>query len=287
MTQINGEVALVTGGGSGIGRGLALALAAEGAAVVVADIIEANARAVAEQIQQNGGKALAVSCDVSDLAAVKQVKAQANAAFGPVSLLFPNAGATSFERLTDMSYADIDWIVQVDLMGVMNCLTAFLPDMYAARKGHVVATASMAAVLPAWIPYHTVYSAAKAGVLGLMLNLRHEAAEFGVEATVLCPGGVATSMKDNNARYRPARFGGPKQEGVHVPTESFAHTEIVFRSPDEVAQMVLRAVRANRPMVMTEPKMRTAFKESYVDLVLAAFDEAEAFDREASRSAGG
>jgi NAD(P)-dependent dehydrogenase (short-subunit alcohol dehydrogenase family) len=279
VKQINGNVAVVTGGGSGIGRALANALAAEGASVVVADILQQNARLVADEITAKGGAAVPTTCDVSDRAAVKRLKAEANAAFGPVTLLFANAGATSFERLTDMSEQDLDWIIQVDLMGVANCLLAFLPDMYAARSGHVVATGSMAGVLPGWIPYHSAYSSAKAGVLGLMMNLRYEAAEFGVGATVLCPGGVETSIKNNNSLYRPDRFGGPQQASVRIPEGSFAHIDIIFRAPEEVAQMVLESVRENRPMVVTDPTMRKAFMESYVSVVLEAFDHADAFDR--------
>ena len=232
------------------------------------------------QIKAEGGSALPVHCDVSDRAAVKRMKAEANAAFGTVSLLFPNAGAVSFERLTDMSENDVDWIIQVDLMGVVNCLIAFLPDMIAAREGHVVATASAAGLLPAWIPFHGPYSSAKMGVIGMMLNLRYELAEFGVGATVLCPFGVETGMRENNQRYRPTRFGGPRTEPVKLPGTFFDDTGIVFRSPDEVAQLVLRAVRANRPMVVTDASRRKTFVETYVDLVMSAFDEVEAFDRE-------
>lgn len=103
MTEPGGKAALVTGGGSGIGRALAKALAAEGASVVVADILPENAQQVASEITRAGGSALAVACDVSDRASVRDMKGQANAAFGPISLLFANAGVTSVERLTDLS----------------------------------------------------------------------------------------------------------------------------------------------------------------------------------------
>jgi len=280
MIGIKGRTAVVTGGGSGIGRSLVLALAREGAKVVVGDIMPDNARAVAEEATANGGTAMPVKCDVCDKGAVERMKAEANAAYGPVSLLFPNAGATSFERLTDMSENDINWIIQVNLMGVTHCLTTFLPDMIAAREGHVVATASAAGLLPAWIPFHSPYSAAKMGIIGMMLNLRYELAEFDVGATVLCPFGVETSMKHNNQLYRPDRFGGPRNEPVKLPGTFFQDTGVKFRSPDDVAQMVLRAVRENRPMVVTDPSHRKTFEETYLDVVMRAFDDAEAFDKE-------
>ncbi len=227
-----------------------------------------------------------VACDVSDRASVQRMKAEATAAFGrPVSLLFANAGATSFERLTDMSENDVDWIIQVNLMGVTNCLMSFYPDMVAARDGHVFATASVAGLLPGWVPYHAPYSAAKLGVIGMMLNLRIEAAEFGVGCTVLCPGGVQSGMKANNARYRPERFGGPGEGEVKIPEGFFAHANLRFRPAEDVAQMVLRAIRKNRPIVVTDGTMRDVFMDNYVKVVMEAFDDVDAFDGTGSNKA--
>ncbi|MCK9563797.1 MAG: SDR family oxidoreductase [Bacteroidales bacterium] len=280
MQDFKGKTALVTGGGSGIGRGLAEALGAEGARVVIGDIILDNARAVAKRINDNGGEAVALHCDVCDREAIARMKEEANKAFGTVSLLFANAGATSFERLVDMTPASVDWICQVNLMGVLNSISAFLPDMIAAGEGHVVATASAAGLNPAWIPYHAPYSGAKMGIIGTVLNLRHEMAEEGVGATVLVPYGVETGMRENNESYRPAQFGGPRKEEVVIPEGSFRNIKLSFRQPEEVAQMVLRAVRRNSPIVLTDAAQRQVFQETYVDLVMKAFDEAEAFDRE-------
>ena len=284
MTDISGRTALVTGGGSGIGRALAMRLAAEGASVVVADILQERADSVAKEIAGAGGTAAAVSCDVSDRASVRDAKARANAAFGPVTLLFANAGATSVERLTDISVEDFDWITEVNLLGVSNCLQAFLPDMIAQRGGHAVATASMAGLIPTWLPYHVPYTAAKAGVIGMMLNLRAELSEFGVGCTVLCPGGVATRIHQTS-RYRPARFGGPYDGRVNAPRGFVQHTEkLTFRPPEEVAEMVLLAVRADRPIVVTDATQRERFLQSYADVVLSAFDDAAEFDRRTGRS---
>ena len=136
MTEISGKAAFVTGGGSGIGRALAEALAAEGAGVAVAAILADNARRVADAVGAAGGTAVAIACDVSDRASVRRAKEEANSALGPVSLLFANAGVTSFQAFTVMSDDDVDWILGVDLMGVLNCLAAFLPE---TREVRVVA----------------------------------------------------------------------------------------------------------------------------------------------------
>lgn len=278
MTDVKGRNAVVTGSGSGIGRAIAIELAREGAAVAVADIIVENAIKVADEIRSEGGHAIAVHCDVIDRGSIAAMKEKVIAELGPVSLLFANAGATSFERVTDMSQDDIDWIVHANFMGVLNSLMAFYPDMVKANGGHVFATASTAGLLPSWIPYHAPYSGAKMGIIGLMLNLMTEAQERNVGVTVLCPGGVQSGMKANNARYRPARFGGPGEGEVKIPEGFFQHVAITFRPADEVGRMVVRAVKEDRPMVITDGTMRKTFRDTYVKIVEEAFDFVDDFD---------
>ena len=138
----------------------------------------------------------------------------------------------------------------------------------------------MAGLLPGWIPVHSPYSAAKAGIIGLMMNLALELRQYNIFTTSYCPGGVATGMKENNASYRPAQFGGPGQGEVHV-TESFqGHTSMKFYTPDEIAPMVLNAVANNRPFVFDHPEQRRYFRETYSDVVEACYDDAEAWERE-------
>ncbi|MYM64076.1 SDR family oxidoreductase [Pseudomaricurvus sp. HS19] len=278
MQELSGRTAVVTGAGSGIGRALALALAGEGVAVAVADIIPANAQQVTDEITAAGGKAIAVECDVCCRDSVATMKSRVLRELGAVSLLFANAGATSFEYLPDMDQSDVDWMIQVNLMGVTHCLEAFYPDMARAGDGHVMATASAAGLLPGWVPYHAPYAAAKMGIIGMMLNLRIEAAEAGVGCTVLCPGGVESGMKDNNARYRPDRFGGPQEGGVKIPEGFFQQADLHFRPASEVASLCLEAVRHNRPMVLTDSSLRQTYLDSYHQTVMSAFDELEAFD---------
>ena len=165
MTDIAGKAAVVTGGGSGIGMGLAKELGRQGARVAVVDIQLAKAEAVAAAIRDAGAEAMAIACDVTERASINAMRDAAIDALGPVSLVFANAGATSFTPLVDMTDADVDWIVQVNLMGVMNTTRAFLPGMIAAGGGHICATSSMAGLLPGWMPVHVPYSAAKMGIV--------------------------------------------------------------------------------------------------------------------------
>lgn len=279
MTEIKGRNAVVTGGGSGIGKGLAKALAAAGAKVAIADIMLANAQTVADEIKASGGTAIAVACDVCERDSIKQMRANVNAALGPVSLLVANAGATSLERIDEMSNADVDWIIQVNLMGTTYCLQEFLPDMIAANEGHVVATASIAGMLPAWIPYHAPYSAAKMGIIGMMLNISIELREHNIFTTTYCPGGVATGLKDNNERYRPARFGGPGPGPMRMPHGS-GPENLTFLQPEAIAPMVLRAIRNNRRIVFDHSEQRQLWIETYQSIVLEAFDDVLQYEQE-------
>jgi len=284
MTDIGGKAAVVTGGGSGIGMGLAKELARQGASVAIADIILANAQKVADAINASGGpgsgRAVAIQCDVTDRDSILAMKAAATAALGPIQLVFANAGATSFDPLMEMSDDDVDWILTVNLMGVMYTTRAFLPDMIAAGGGHICATASMAGLLPGWIPVHTPYSAAKAGIIGLMMNLALETREHNVFTTSYCPGGVATGMKQNNARYRPAKFGGAGEGEVHVGEINHEQSSLKFFTPEAIAPMVLNAVKNNRAFVFDHPDQRELFRQTYSNVVEACYDDADAWMRE-------
>ncbi len=280
MTEIRGRAAVVTGGGSGIGMGLAKELARQGATVAVADIQIKNAEKTAAEIRAAGGTAIALHCDVCERGSIARMKAQAISQLGPIRLVFANAGATSFTPLAQMSDDDVDWIIQVNLMGVMNTARAFLPELMDAGEGHICATASMAGLLPGWIPEHVPYSAAKAGIIGMMMNLALELKPYNVFTTSYCPGGVASGMKTNNGSYRPERFGGPETVAdVQFTGNSNAHSAPAFYHPEAVAPMVLDAVRHNRAFVFDHPEQRRLFRETYSAIVEACYDAADAWER--------
>lgn len=278
MREVSGRVAVVTGGGSGIGRAIALALAKDGAAVTVVDIVEANAIAVAAEITTAGGHAIALACDVSERASLRAMQAEVARRLGPTSLLIANAGVTMFERLTDMTDEDIDWVIQVNLLGVINCLQVFLPDMIERRDGHVLATSSSSALLSPFSTRHAVYAATKAGVLGLMMAMRCQLKEFGIGVSTLCPGLVPSQILDS-PRYRPIRFGGPSSDSVVPPMPGGKQRRALPRPAEEVAQMVLHAIRDNRAVVVTDANQREMFENGFVELVSSAFDDVVAFDR--------
>jgi NAD(P)-dependent dehydrogenase (short-subunit alcohol dehydrogenase family) len=260
--------------------GLAKELARQGATVAVADIQIKNAEKTAAEIRAAGGTAIALHCDVCERGSIARMKAQAISQLGPIRLVFANAGATSFTPLAQMSDDDVDWIIQVNLMGVMNTARAFLPELMDAGEGHICATASMAGLLPGWIPEHVPYSAAKAGIIGMMMNLALELKPYNVFTTSYCPGGVASGMKTNNGSYRPERFGGPETVAdVQFTGNSNAHSAPAFYHPEAVAPMVLDAVRHNRAFVFDHPEQRRLFRETYSAIVEACYDAADAWER--------
>ena len=281
MTEIRNKAAVVTGGGSGIGAGLARELARQGARVAVTDILLANAQRTVAQIEAAGGEALALHCDVCERGSIREMKEQATRALGPVQLVFANAGATSFTPLVDMTDEDVEWILHVNLFGTTFTAKAFLPDMIAAGGGHICATASMAGLLPGWIPVHAPYSAAKAGIIGMMMNLSHELQPHNVFTTSYCPGAVASGMKENNGAYRPARFGGPEaRAAVSFATTDTTHSALRFYHPDDIAPIVLNAVRNNRAFVFDHADQRRFFRETYSSVVEACYDDIDAWEAE-------
>jgi len=231
------KAAVVTGGGSGIGRGIALTLASEGASVAIADIMEDNARKVAAEIEAAGGRAIALACDVSGRASVAAMRDKAESALGPISLLIANAGVTMFEELTDMSDADVDWVIDVSLYGVVHCVQAFVPGMIERREGHIVATASVAGLMAPFIGQHAPYCGAKAGIIGFMLSLRPDLAKHNVGASVLCPSAVQSRITDSPL-YRPVRYGGPAKGEVTLPEGAGADGLAAGRPAEEAGEMV-------------------------------------------------
>lgn len=286
MTEINGKAAVVTGGGSGIGKGLAVELARQGASVAVTDILFQNAQKVAAHIVADGGQAVAIHCDVCDRASINVMRYQATEALGPIQLVFANAGVTSFTPLVEMSDDDVDWVIQANLMGVMHTAQAFLPGMIEAGGGHICATASMAGLVPGWIPVHVPYAAAKAGIIAMMMNLQMELREHNIFTTSYCPGAVASGIKENNGFYRPERFGGPEKCGaVKFSGSDTTHSAIDFYRPEDVAPIVLNAIRNNRPFVFDHAEQRRHFHETYVSVVESCYDDIEAWEAQYGRPA--
>ena len=247
-----GRTAVVTGGGSGIGEALCRAFADTGMNVVVSDVDGDAAEGVARAIAEAGGRAVAVRTDVADRASVKALADEAFAAFGEVGVLCNNAGVVAFRNAADMSDADWDWVMSVNLGGVVNGVTQFLPRLIAqGTEAHIVNTASSAGLFAP--PGMASYVASKQAVVGLSEHLRVDLAPLDIGVSVLCPGGVATRIVEAG-RNRPRAHGGP--EDVPAYAEPIRQGIAAGMPPEDVAARVLDAIRANALYVVTHEDTR-------------------------------
>lgn len=251
MTDVAGRTAFITGGANGIGLGIARAFAGAGAKLALVDLEEdalARAKAELSAVTEVETRVL----DVRDRETYARVADEVEAALGPVSLLFNNAGVAGASAAHKLTYELWDWAIGVNLMGVINGVQTFLPRM-AERGlgGQIVNTASGAGLVAegTGVLYHT----AKFGVVGLTEALRSELAPMNIGMTVLCPGPVATDILSRTRTLQPRR-GGPAPT-VDAGVEATRRINAVLAGgvpPDEVGRMVLEAVLANRLYIHTD-----------------------------------
>ncbi|HXJ77060.1 MAG TPA: SDR family NAD(P)-dependent oxidoreductase [Candidatus Methylomirabilis sp.] len=190
--SLDGQAAIVTGGGQGIGRGIAVALASEGADVAIFDVNVTAAGETAVAIREQGRRALALEVDVTNPARVDAATAEAVGAFGRLDVLVNNAGWTPNEPFVDSSPETWSKVVAVNYMGVLNCTRAALGAMIPRRGGRIVSIASDAARVGT--PREAVYAGAKAAVIGFSKSLAAEVARHGITVNVVSPATVDTPL---------------------------------------------------------------------------------------------
>jgi NAD(P)-dependent dehydrogenase (short-subunit alcohol dehydrogenase family) len=270
FTELDGRVAVVTGGASGIGRGIAHALAGQGMQLVIGDVEEGALQAAATELG-----ALGVRTDVRERAAVQALADAAVERFGAVHVVVNNAGIGPFARLAALTEADWRWIVDVNLWGVLHGTSVFLPILEGnAEGGHIVNTASMAGLRPS--PNLGAYAVTKYGVVGLTETLYEELEQDGskVGATVLMPGPVRTNI-GTSTRNRPDGLQGALTDADLVPEDGPRWME-----PPEVGDIVVEAIRTGELYAVTHPVMWERVRTRHERLE-AAF--AKATEREARR----
>ncbi|MFO1414308.1 MAG: SDR family NAD(P)-dependent oxidoreductase [Burkholderiales bacterium] len=196
--ELKDKVAIVTGSGRGIGEGIAMVMAREGARLVIVDMNLDDAKAVAARIEAGGGKAIAAHADISKKADVDAVVAQAVAAFGTVDVLVNNAGIEATPCLVhEMTEAQWDRVIGVNLKGTFFCCQAVIPAMIAKGGGRIVNIASTAALRMTFFG-SVDYTVSKHGVAGLTQHLAWELADFGITVNSVCPGGVLTPLMEQH-----------------------------------------------------------------------------------------
>lgn len=275
MQDFAGKTAVITGGGSGIGRGLAIAFAREGMNVVVADVELDAATAVASELKESGERAIAVQCDVAELTSVRALAERATAEFGTVEVLCNNAGVSIGRRGTYATHEDWTWVMGVNLWGVIHGVEAFLPGMMASgNECHIVNTSSMNGIVPS--ARSALYSTTKYGVLGLSETLANELVGTKVGISILCPAAVTTRIMDSE-RNRPAELVASEPPPVpHVASSSFDISPAL--DPVEVGELVVLGMRRNQLHIFTDQKVRALIEARHARM-LEEFDVLAEWER--------
>jgi 3-hydroxybutyrate dehydrogenase len=229
------RVALVTGGGRGIGRAIALAFAKEGARVAVTARTETELEAVAAEIRALGREALAVPCDVGERAQVDDAVRRVADGLGPVEILVNNAGLAVSAQLQDTDDALWERHLRVNLTGAFLVTRAVLPGMLAARWGRIINIASIAG--RQGYPLIAAYTASKHGLLGLTRALAQEVVAAGVTVNAICPGYVATELTWAGARNIQKRTGRAYEEAVQALAAFSPQKRLI--EPEEVAALAV------------------------------------------------
>jgi NAD(P)-dependent dehydrogenase (short-subunit alcohol dehydrogenase family) len=278
MKRFAGRVAVITGGASGLGRAMAMRFAREGMKVVLADVNAGDLERTGGELRAAGASAIAVRCDVSRAEDVEALAAKTLQAFGAVHVVANNAGVSPLGNVWENSVADWQWILGVNLWGVVHGVRVFTPLLLAeAQKpdgeAHIVNTASVSGLICA--PGMGLYNVTKHAVVALTETLHHDLARRGarLKCSVLCPAYVPTGIADSE-RNRPAELADPRR----VKTEEDAARETGLKkavergriSADDVAQTVFEALRDERFYILTHPKILGAVQARMEDILRGA-----------------
>ena len=270
MIEFKGKVAVVTGAASGIGRGMADRFAAEGMEVVLADVSDDALQAAESEMSEAGHTVLAVRTDVSRAEQVDALAARAVERFGAVHVVCNNAGVGSGGMLWEQPIEDLEWVLNINLWGVIHGVRAFVPIMLKqGEEAHIVNTASMAGLLAG--PMMGAYNISKFGVVALSETLQHElnAASGGkIGVSVLCPGFVNTNIGESGLR-RPS--GPPPEPAPGSPEalgrDAFRQMMASGMAPSEVARQVFEAVRDRRFYILTHDEFKPRVTERAKNIV--------------------
>jgi NAD(P)-dependent dehydrogenase (short-subunit alcohol dehydrogenase family) len=255
MDQLDGKVAVITGAARGIGAALAARFAAEGMRLVLADVDPATLDSAVAERRAGGTEVVGVPTDVSDARALDALAAVAQEHFGTAHVICNNAGVSGHARPSwDQPEREWQWVLGVNLLGVVNGIRSFVPILLAQDEGHVVNTASLAGFLAA--PYVSPYAATKHAVVALSTSLFHELAmaRSQVGVSVLCPSFLRTEIMDTDRAWpehlgaSPGHADDPGSELLHGV---FEHAVDEGLDPADLADRVVDGIRTRRFLVTT------------------------------------
>lgn len=266
MKDVRGKVAFITGGGSGVGLGMAKVFSDAGLKVVIADVRQDHLDAALGELE--GREVHAIKLDVSDRAAMERAAVECERVFGKVHIVCNNAGINLFNDIGAATYSDWDWVLGVNLYGVINGVQAFVPRLKAhGEGGHIVNTASMAAFLAG--PGAGIYTCSKFAVRGLSEALRYSLAPHGIGVSVLCPGLVKSAIHESE-RIRPEHLQGTATDPAFLARLAEIHE--IGMPPEEVAAKVLRGIQRNDLYIFSHSEFKDELRELF-DSVLAALPD--------------
>jgi NAD(P)-dependent dehydrogenase (short-subunit alcohol dehydrogenase family) len=270
MKTLKGKVAVVTGGASGLGRAMALHFAREGMNVAIADIEQARLDEVVSELKGLGVNAIGVRTDVSKSTEVDALARRVVADLGGVHVVCNNAGVSPLGLAWENSLADWEWMLGVNLWGVIHGVRVFTPLLLAQDEGHIVNTASVAGLINP--PNSGMYNVTKHAVVALTETLYHDLGErkSKVSCSVLCPAYVPTGIADSE-RNRPPEFANPSVEKSPEQVAKEAMLRKAVRSgrlsADDIGAAVLAAVKEDRFYILTHPKISGAIRARMEDIL--------------------
>ena len=268
MKDLKGKVAAVTGAASGLGRSMALAFASEGMQVALADVDEAGLKDVEQAVAAKGVRAFTQRVDVSKAADVDAFAARTVKDLKAVHVVCNNAGVSTLGAAWEQSVADWQWILGVNLWGVIHGVRAFTPRLIAQNEGHIVNTASVSGLISP--PSSSAYNVTKHAVVTLSETLHHELRErhSAVGVSVLCPAYVPTRITESE-RNRPEEFPVSHKTEETLAREAMLKKAVASGrlSADQVAQAVVAAVKEERFYVLTHPRIKAAIQARMEDIL--------------------
>ena len=266
MEDLQGKVAVITGGASGIGKAVAQRAATEGMRIVVADIEEGPLKDAENELTNRGAEAIGVVTDVSDAASVRSLRDAALDRFGSVHLVHNNAGVGLGGPIWDVTEEDWRWILGVNLWGVIHGVATFVPLLIEQGEGHVVNTASIAGLTTA--AFLGPYNATKQAVVAISETLFKDlqALEAPIGVSVLCPGFVQTRIAQSD-RNRPA-WAPDRAVGGVAELRAAVQQMVDSGIPTEaVADRVIDAVRTNTFYILTHPELTAGLATRFEDIL--------------------
>jgi NAD(P)-dependent dehydrogenase (short-subunit alcohol dehydrogenase family) len=266
MEDLQGKVAVITGGASGIGRAVADKAAAEGMKIILGDIEEGPLKAAVDDLNGTGAEALGVVTDVSDRASVEALRHAALDRFGAVHLVHNNAGIGLGGPIWEVTEEDWRWILGVNLWGVIHGVATFTPLLLEQGEGHIVNTASIAGLIVA--PFLGPYNATKQAVVAISETLYKDLQAVGapVGVSVLCPGFVQTRIAESE-RNRPGWAPDREVEGAAELRGVVQGLVDGGIEPTTVADRVIDAVRTDTFYILTHPELDIAITTRFDDIV--------------------